>query len=137
MPVCRITRSRYCCGAPVGVAVCSTDRLHDNYAPACHRIPNRGLGSGGCWLAGWEREAVKHQLEGGVVAPRCLLDLVGIRLVLEHDDHRAAGGAGGGDHDIVDGVAVAPRLTPRDVLGRPPCPFALVSRPRPSPPPPP
>src|ERR1700737_2217147 len=67
----------------------------------------------------WEGEAFQHQKERSSVAARCLLDLEGVGLVLEDDDHRAGGRARGGNRDLVGGDAgdpgraylVAPRET--------------------------
>src|SRR2546425_863220 len=67
--------------------------------------PPPPVGRSAGWLAR-EREAVEHQLERGIVAARGLFDLVGVGLVLENGDHRAAGRPGGGDHDLVGGDAV-------------------------------
>src|SRR2546425_4546539 len=69
--------------------------------------PPAGRSAG--WLAR-EGETVEHQLEGGIVAARGLFDLVGVGLVLEHDDHRATGGSRRRDHDLVRGSAGHPRL---------------------------
>src|SRR2546425_4617748 len=69
--------------------------------------PPAGRSAG--WLAR-EGETVEHQLEGGIVAARGLFDLVGVGLVLEHDDHRAAGGSPRRDHDLFRGRAGHPRL---------------------------
>src|ERR1700730_2669923 len=64
-----------------------------------------------------EGEAVQDNLERRVVAIGGFLDLVGVGLPLEDDDHRATGGAGGGDHDLVGGNAGDPGLAHLVSLG--------------------
>src|SRR3989442_16000780 len=87
--------------------------------------PPAGRSAG--WLAR-EGETVEHQLEGGIVAARGLFDLVGVGLVLEHDDHRATGGGPRREPPPVRRRGRGPRLAHPGVFGAAPPLFFLGSR---------
>src|SRR2546425_9570339 len=95
--------------------------------------PPAGRSAG--WLAR-EGETVEHQLEGGIVAARGLFDLVGVGLVLEHDDHRATGGAPRRDRHPLPGGGAAPRLAPPVAVGGGALYLFPLAQPDPPPPPP-
>src|SRR2546425_8122862 len=90
--------------------------------------PPAGRSAG--WLAR-EGETVEHQLEGGIVAARGLFDLVGVGLVLEHDDHRATGGSPPRGPELFPRSAGPPPLAPPGFFAQVQHFFVLWARPHP------